>query len=337
MVGAGFASGQEVLQFFGFFGLTGYAGLAVAAALFVFFGYLVLELGYQTGAVSHLKVVRRIGGRFVGTALDWLIVFFLFGALSAMAAGSGAIFQQQLGFPSIFGSLLMVAFAVLTVLTGLRGVISAISLVTPFLLAAVLGLGIYTLVTIPPNLQSVEIVSDPAKAPVPIWPLSALVYVSFNLVLSVSVLAPLGAAADKGRDRRLGALFGGLGLGLGAMAVHTAVLSGFPRSAVMDVPMGEVAARFGAGVGVIYSVVLLAEVYTTAVADLYGFTARFFDPGSRRFKAAVIGVGLAALGASQIGFTTIVRVVYSAVGYAGLVFLGALVVAFIRRKQGRPD
>jgi uncharacterized membrane protein YkvI len=37
VVGAGFASGQEILQFFSYFGYWGLVGLLLAAGLFVYF------------------------------------------------------------------------------------------------------------------------------------------------------------------------------------------------------------------------------------------------------------------------------------------------------------
>ncbi|MGE5588412.1 MAG: hypothetical protein ACM3ZO_09420, partial [Clostridia bacterium] len=76
VVGAGFASGQEVLQFFGHFGLGGIPAIGLSVVLFSLYGYLILELGRDLGAKSHLPVVRKAGGRVVGTAVDGVITFF---------------------------------------------------------------------------------------------------------------------------------------------------------------------------------------------------------------------------------------------------------------------
>ncbi|MDK2925864.1 MAG: hypothetical protein PWQ41_1638, partial [Bacillota bacterium] len=66
VVGAGFASGQEVLQFFSAFGRWGFVGIALATGLFVFFGLAIMELGHALKAESHLPVIQAAGGRWAG-------------------------------------------------------------------------------------------------------------------------------------------------------------------------------------------------------------------------------------------------------------------------------
>ena len=63
VVGAGFASGQEIWQFFGRHGPLGLGGLAVATILFLVYGFAVLDLGRKLKARSHLEVARAVGGR----------------------------------------------------------------------------------------------------------------------------------------------------------------------------------------------------------------------------------------------------------------------------------
>lgn len=333
IVGAGFASGQEVMQFFTFFGVSGLFALVVSTAMFVFFGLIILELGRRLEARSHQEVIRYAGGPWVGSAVDAVITFFLFGALTAMAAGSGAIFAQQFGLPYILGSLVMVAATVFTVLLGIQGVITAISIVVPFLLFAVIGISLATLVSSPLNLPNISQWARTASPPVPLWPLSAIVYVSYNLVLGVAVLAPMGRLAGKNENvLRKGALYGGVGLGIGALAINLALLASPPAVSGYEIPMVQIAARFSPLVQAAYSLVLLAEVYTTAVGSLYGFAARILNPEMPSYRWLVIGTGAVSLAASQLGFSTLVRVLYSAVGYAGLLMLAGLAYGYARER-----
>lgn len=333
IVGAGFASGQEVMQFFTLFGLNGLYALVVSTIMFVFFGVIILEIGRRLGARSHQEVIRYAGGRWVGSAVDAVITFFLFGALTAMAAGSGAIFAQQFGLPYILGSFLMVAATVFTVLLGIHGVITAISIVVPFLLVAVLGISIASLVSTPLNLANVSRWAATSSPPVPFWPLSAIVYVSYNLVLGVAVLAPMGRLAGENDEvLRKGALFGGVGLGIGALAINLALLASPPAVSGYEVPMVQIAARFSPLVQAAYSLVLLAEIYTTAVGSLYGFTARIYNPENPGSRWLVTGTGVFSLAASLLGFSTLVRVLYSAVGYAGILMLAGLTYGYARER-----
>ena len=66
IVGAGFASGQEILQFFVSFGNLGVLGIFIVSILFIYLGYLIMDLGWELNASSHLPIVTKIGGRFAG-------------------------------------------------------------------------------------------------------------------------------------------------------------------------------------------------------------------------------------------------------------------------------
>ncbi|MEW6448365.1 MAG: hypothetical protein AB1426_09810 [Bacillota bacterium] len=333
VVGAGFASGQEVLQFFSFFGLNSILGLALAGTLFVFFGGIVLHLGHRLDARSYLEIVQYAGGPYLGRVVDGIVTFFLFGGLTAMAAGAGAIFLEQFGLPKVLGSSIMIAATLITVLLGFYGVVLSISFVVPALLLSVLGLSLVTLVNIPLDLEAISAWAKKADPAIPSWPLSALAYVSYNLVLSIAILAPLGAKAVSRTALKKGALLGGLGLGLGALAINMAILTLPSEAAAFEVPMVYIAGRFSPTVQAGYGVVLLAEIYTTAVANLYGFTARLADPESRRSKQLAGLVAVAAFIASLLGFANLVRYLYAAVGVAGFLLLGGLAYGFIKERR----
>lgn len=80
IVGAGFASGQEVLQFFAVYGRTGLWSILISTVFFSFFGYTILMLGNKLKAKSHLKVIRFANGKILGFIVDLIITIFLFGA-----------------------------------------------------------------------------------------------------------------------------------------------------------------------------------------------------------------------------------------------------------------
>lgn len=336
VVGAGFASGQEVLQFFGFFGLPGIIGLAVTTVLLSVFGYMILELGRRLNADSHLPVIRYAGGKWVGSVIDWVITFFLFGGLVTMGAGAGAIFAEQFGFSSFWGSMVMIAVSLGTVLLGISGVVSSISFVVPLLLTAVFGVAIYTIATDFGSLMSVlRGYANPGGAPVPFWSLSALLYASYNLVLAVAILAPLGTMSGPGK-LKTGAVLGGTGLGVGAAFINLAILTHIGRAAGFEIPMIYVAGTISPVVRTAYTIVLLAEIYTTAVSSLYGFVARLSKQGTPGYRWTSIGAGVAAFGLAQFGFSNLVGTLFPAVGFAGLLLLGALIYGFVKDRMVKP-
>lgn len=225
----------------------------------------------------------------------------------------------------------MVVITLLTVLTGISGVITAISFVVPALILAVLGISLFVVFQQGIMLSALNVSGVPA---VPFWPLSAIVYVSYNLVMAVAVLGPLGNQANDHLAIRKGALWGSIGLGISATAILLAIYATLPRSAAFAVPMIYVAGAFSPFIQQAYAVVLFAEIYTTAVGSLFGFVMRLAPAGNKKYRPHIaIAACIAALFASRIGFTGLVRTLFSGVGYAGLLLLGSLIYRRLREHK----
>lgn len=330
VVGAGFASGQEILRFFNAYGTTGIWGITISSFLFFFIGYTILVLGRNLKAKSHVDIVRHTNGKVLGSAIDIIITIFLFGGLAAMIAGAGAIFKEQFSISPIWGTLVMAVITLLTVITGTKGVINAISYVVPFLILSVLFLSIKSLLQNPITYSEVQTASRLDGA-TPNWLLSAITYASYNIVVSIAVLTPMGAETENKKKLFWGALLGALGLEIGMFAIYFCMLTNIVDVQAMELPMIEIANKISAVVKILFAVVLFAEVYTTAVGNLYGFVQRF------NFKLPkpyiVVGTTFFALLIGQLGFSNMVKYLYPAVGYGGMLFFVGVLYVWIARRN----
>lgn len=95
IVGAGFASGQEILQYFTSFGMWGTAGAVVATGLFAYMGMMLMMMGSRLKAQSHDEAIYKLSGKFMGIAIDYIIILTLFGVGIVMVAGAGSMLHQQ--------------------------------------------------------------------------------------------------------------------------------------------------------------------------------------------------------------------------------------------------
>ena len=335
VVGAGFASGQEVLQFFGLYGVKAAWGIGLAGALLGVFGYIILRAGAELQARSHREILDGLGSPGLAAVLDGLLVLFLLGGLAAMAAGAGAVAREQFGLPALAGSTLLVAAAGATVLFGIDWVVRAIGAVVPWLFLAVLVVAAGSVTSHPLALDW----AAPERAVFPSWPLAAVAYGSYNLVLSLAVLGPLGRVSPRSAHLP-GALLGAGILAGGALAIHLSLFTLSPSLLQeTELPMFVLARRLAPGLGPLYALVLLAEVYTTAVANLFGLVARVctvprwvssraparaLERTDRQWVRTTLAVAATGWLAAQVGLSTLIRNFYSLMGVAGLVLLVVL-------------
>ncbi len=328
VVGAGFASGQEVLQFFGLLGPWGIPAAFLAIIGFWVFGFAVMDAGRRLGAKSHLPVLQEISGKYVSPFLDFITTFFLFGAFSAMLAGAGSALNQEFGVTWLVGAIFMAALSLVTVLLGLRGLVAAVSALVPLLIAGVIAVSVAVLKTTGISFRLPPAGFEPL---IGAWPLSGLTYVSYNIIMSSPILAVLGTTLKDSKEVFLAAVLGALGLGMSLLFVSLAITSSFPEVLFYEVPLARLASNVHALGGRFYTIVFMVEVYTTAAANLYGFSARLAAPGTPGFVFVTVLFSLVSIWAASAGFSNLVKIVYPLVGWAGSLFLVCLVLYMIRR------
>lgn len=332
IVGAGFASGQEILQFFTSFGWMGIIGTVIATLLFSFLGMNLTQLGSRLQTNSHKDVIYHICGRYLGIAVDVIITFFLFGVAVVMIAGAGSIFQQQFGIQPIVGSVLMAAFAILTVCLNIQNVIKLMGVFTPILLLLVLIVAGVSFAGMDQSFSEIQKVADTQSPAASNWALGGLLYVSYNIAAGAAMLAVMGGTVKDEKTAGMGGILGGLGLGLLILLINLAMLTQIDKVAGADMPMLSLANEVSPFLGVLMSIVLLGMIYNTAVGMLYAFSARVVKAEHPQFKTVAIVSGVAAFGASFVGFITLVGTVYPVMGYLGFTLIAAIIVSWARGK-----
>lgn len=333
IVGAGFASGQEVLQFFTYFGIYSIPAVILATVLFAFLGMQIVQLGSHLQTVSHKKVIYHICGRYLGLAVDILITFFLFGVTVVMIAGSGSIFEQQFGVPSIVGCLVMTVITIATLLFDIKKIMSIISMVTPFLLIIMIIIAGYSFFTMDYSFSKIQNYANSDSAAASNWVMGSLLYVSYNIAAGIAMLAVMGGTLKSKKEAGWGGILGGIGLGVLLFLINLGMMSDMNGIQGVEMPTLYLANEISPLLANILSIVLLGMVYNTAVGMLYAFTARFVPAETKTFKGSVIVIGILAFLASFVGFITLVGKVYPVTGYLGFVVIIAVFVSWFRRKK----
>lgn len=333
LVGAGFASGQEILVFFVNFGLWGLLGTLLSAAVFVFLGMALAGMGSRLQAQSHKVVVEAICGPYLGRLVDGLITFFMFAVTVVMLAGAGALLEQQFEFPAALGSALVTVAVVAAVCLDVRRVITLIGAVTPLLVLVSVAVAAYAVFTREADTATLEMIASEQTAGARYWWLGALLYVSYNIVAGVPILAIMGGTARNERTAAWGGLLGGLVLGGLMLAIALGLLSRLDTVAGAPMPMLMLVSEVSPMLSLLVALVILGMILNTAVGTLYSFCARFLPAGTSRFRLGTVVIGLAAYGCSLLGFVSLVGKVYPIFGYLGFFLMAAILVAWIRQRR----
>src|SRR5699024_3179283 len=134
IVGAGFASGQEILQYFTSFGYSGTVGAILSTVLFAYLGMTLTRVGSKLQTSSHKEANYKISANYLAILVDAVIVITLFGVGVVMVAGAGSTMKQQFDMPVFLGSLIMIILMIATLLLKVDKVVAVIGSITPFLI-----------------------------------------------------------------------------------------------------------------------------------------------------------------------------------------------------------
>ena len=108
------------------------------------------------------------------------------------------------------------------------------------------------------------------------------------------------------------------------------MLTNISQVASLEVPMIAIASKISVGVRLLFAAVIFTEIYSTAIGNLFGFIRRVSLSVPRSLLISLSSAG--AFIAGQLGFSNLVRYLYPAAGYGGLLFLGGAVYAWVKKR-----
>src|SRR5690606_28136576 len=131
IVGAGFATGQEILQFFTKYGQWGFYCILLATALFIWLGYKVMLLANRIHAKSYEDLNTALFGKLCGTIISLFMMLVLLGVSAVMLAGAGTIFEENWNLSYQLGLIVTALACLLLLRRGLSAIMVVNSIVVP--------------------------------------------------------------------------------------------------------------------------------------------------------------------------------------------------------------
>jgi len=146
-MGAGFASGQEVLQFFVTYGSQFTIALAAMAFILLWTSISYAKAGYENKFESVKEVYYFYGGKYVGAFFDFFIAIYCYGGFFYMAAAAATVTSATFGVHKIVGVAVLGILVVLTVIFGFEALAKVMAYSGIINIVMILVVTIYTLAT----------------------------------------------------------------------------------------------------------------------------------------------------------------------------------------------
>lgn len=297
-------------------------GIILSTVLFVYLGSLVLYLSSKLKTNSYENILKYLLGKKLSKFMDAVSLFMLAGGLGIMIAGSGAVFNEYLGTSKYIGALLAAILTCAVLCGGLQGVLNVNAVLVPVKLLVIIIVCIYALchtgiITVPEHKNTIDAAGN--------WAWSAILYVSYNMIIPVAVLSSLGETVNK-KTGVMSGIIGGLALGGTAAIITLAGLAHYPQISQYQVPLLHLAQQTGYWCQKLLALLIWLAILTTAIANAHGFASRLAPHNSRRYKLIGVGLVITLFPFSLFEFTQLIKNVYPFFGYFGLILILGLII-----------
>ncbi len=330
LVGAGFASGQEVIQYFISFGTMGLWGVVVAGVIMCFAGAVILQMGSYFLADEHNAVFRHVAHPIVSRFLDVSTTLTLFCIGFVMIAGAGSNLEQQFGLPTWVGAALMTALVLVSGFLNVEKISQVIGAITPLIIIAVVVAGAYTLFNLPETTSGLSEIAAQEPSALPHWLLSAVNYTAMALMLGLSMLLVIGGNSLNPKTAGYGGLVGGIVFTVLLFILAFVLFLNIEDISGADMPLLAVFANMNPAVAVIVALVIYAMIYNTAIGMFYALGKRLTAKRPEKFRSVFVIGTLAGFLVSFLGFSNLLGWVYPVLGYIGMVMIVVMVTAWVR-------
>lgn len=325
LIGAGFASGQEILQFFIKYGAVSILGVALVSVIFGLTAYSVLERAGESKIDSFKGYLQAIMPTGPASAVEFAVFVLMLAVFSVMAAGCGESLAQLFSVPVWIGVGMLCLFCLLCLLFDAKAILAVNGVLAPVIVLGIVFVCVYIL-----KFREISVFSGNFSKFADNWAVSGISYASYNVLTAIAVLVGLRKnIQDKNSAKWTGIISGIVFFVI--MSLLWAVLKiYYGKIELGEIPVLTLVMRQGKTFGLFYTVILIFAMITTAVSNAFGASEQMMSyTGLGSISSAMLVCSVGFLGAG-LGFEVLVSKGYKLFGYLGIAVVIAIIKDFLK-------
>lgn len=139
LIGAGFASGQEIYIFFFSFGIKGLIGILISSFIIGIIIYKTFQIINKNNIDNYGDFLNNfVKNKKVNNFTNAIINIFILVSFYIMIAGFGAYLQQEFNLNSIIGSSILAILCLILFKTNVKGLVKVNEILIPILIIIII-------------------------------------------------------------------------------------------------------------------------------------------------------------------------------------------------------
>ncbi|MBU5268192.1 YkvI family membrane protein [Virgibacillus proomii] len=311
-IGAGYASGREIWQFFGH-----ESGLAIIlfALFFTICCIVIMTISYEQRSTHYLPVLREIVGVRLTGIYDVMIFVYLFTTTVIMIAGSGAT-SQAFNFSYWWGISIIIIALIILFIKGINGLLSMNQFILPLLLTGLLFVLLWF--TYDQKLDLFAHWHEQRN-----W-IAAFPFTALNILPLIAVLGAIGNKVHSKQEIWIASVGSGLILGVISFIYNNSLIQIADEILLYEIPLFAIMKNYPFQMLVFMSILLWFAIFTTAAAGILGIVTRIQDYIQQPMWLHVCLTLATMIPLTALGFSTLIEYLYPIYGILNLYVLTRL-------------
>ena len=321
LIGAGFASGQEIYVFFFSYGIEGFIGIIISSVVMGVLIYKTLGIINKYNINSYkdlldILIKNKKENKYFNfkNIINLIINIFILVTFFIMIAGFGAYFEQQFGINSLVGSSILAILNFVIFLTSVKGVIKANELLVPMLIVFLVIIGFINII----DINIVKLGNYIIRTNQSNYILSAIIYASYNSILLIPVLITLKKYINTKKQILFISLIGTIIVILLATIIFLILIRVDVDITKLEMPAVYVVSNIFKFLEIIYGFIILGSIFTTSISLGTSFLQNV-SKNKRSYTQIAAIMCITSILTSQIGFSNLINLLYPIFGYLGLI------------------
>lgn len=328
LIGAGFASGQEVYLFFFSYGMEGLIGILISSIIIGVVIYSTFNIlnKYKINTYKDFLSILLPKNTKLKIIANFIINIFILITFFIMIAGFGAYFEQEIGINRLVGSLVLAIITFIVFMTSIKGVVKVNELLVPILIGFIFIIGIISIKdTHILNLENYVIRTNYTN-----FSLSAVLYSSYNSILLIPVLITLNNYVKNKKQIFYISFISVIVTILLSIIIFLLLVRVDVDISKLEMPVVYVVSNMFKILRYIYGVIILGSIFTTAISLGVSFLQNTAKNKKGYTQIAII-MCITSVIISKFGFSNLVSLLYPIFGYLGLIQILRLCVIKISK------
>ena len=317
LIGAGFASGQEIYLFFFSYGKRGILGIGVSAILLGIIIYKTMIMIKKNKITTYKEfllsiVPKKWRKEKVLEIINIIINIFILITFYIMIAGFGGYLAETIKIPQIIGSSILAIMCVIIMSKETKGIVKVSEIIVPILIVFIVVIGVYTVIStnVANKIEQMNIINGSS------WLVSGVLYASYNTILLIPVLISVNNIIDRREVSKTSIVITFM-IFLLATAVFVSMLKIDVNIKRIEMPISYVISTQLPKLKVLYGIVILTSILTTAISLIAGLMQNVKEKNNKKIMLCLICIS--SIFISQIGFSALINFLYPIFGYIGII------------------